>query len=80
MENNIFKNPKNEVWFICWNCEKTEIIGYGSILPKQQMETNSSHKVDIYETESIWKELLLANSIDIDIELGLDEDLETIIN
>jgi hypothetical protein len=54
--------PENELWFIVWNDERTQIMAYGSILPTQCMETPYS-QVDYYDNEEAWLQVLLDNGI-----------------
>jgi len=60
------KYPEVETWFICWDNERTEIIGYGSILPTQCMQT-AWVEVDYYTDETVWLAILLENGIDPDL-------------
>ena len=54
--------PTNEVWFICWDDNRTNITAYGSILPTQCMDS-PWNQVDYYDNEASWLKVLLDNGI-----------------
>ena len=54
--------PTNEIWFICWDNNRTEIKAYGSILPTQCLETPWV-EIDYYDNEEQWAEILIENGI-----------------
>lgn len=55
-------DPENEIWFICWNDTRENVMAYGSILPTQCMET-PWEQVDYYDNEAEWIDVLLDNGI-----------------
>ena len=57
-------NPIKETWFICWDDKRTEIKAYSSVPVNTRMDTYWRN-VDYYTTEKSWKDVLLANGIDI---------------
>ncbi len=54
--------PPEEIWFICWDNTRENIMAYGSILPTQCMETPWT-EVDYYDNEIEWIDVLLDNGI-----------------
>lgn len=66
MENNLRNTslcyPNVDTYFIGWNDDRTEIISYGTITPKQCVETKLN-EVDFYIEELEWATVLINNGI-----------------
>jgi len=54
--------PENELWFICWDNDRENIMAYASIMPTQCMETVWT-EVDYYDDEAEWIVVLIENGI-----------------
>jgi len=54
--------PTNDIWFICWDNTRENIMAYGLITPEQCMETHWT-EIDYYDNEIEWGEVLIANGI-----------------
>jgi|TARA_R110000772_G_scaffold48722_1_gene111479 hypothetical protein len=55
--------PPVETWFIGWNNSRTQINTYDSVSPTQTM-ISPWDKMDFYEDEQVWLQVLLDNGID----------------
>tara|TARA_R110000796_G_C14568048_1_gene435511 strand:+ start:7687 stop:7896 length:210 start_codon:yes stop_codon:yes gene_type:complete len=55
--------PPVETWFIGWNDSRTQINTYDSVSPTQTM-ISPWDKMDFYEDEQVWLQVLLDNGID----------------
>lgn len=54
--------PTEDTYFIGWNDDRTELITYGTITPKQCMETKLN-EVDFYTNEAEYFGVLIENGI-----------------
>ena len=55
--------PPVETWFIGWDNSRTQINTYDSVSPTQTM-ISPWDKMDFYEDEQVWLQVLLDNGID----------------
>tara|TARA_B110000285_G_C15119639_1_gene616299 strand:+ start:56 stop:289 length:234 start_codon:yes stop_codon:yes gene_type:complete len=54
--------PPEEIWFICWDNARENIMAYASILPTQCMETIWT-EIDYFDNEAEWVDELIDNGI-----------------